>query len=163
MSEQPVVAEPNKRLVPTRESEALLLAAQPERSAKTREPRIMTRRTVATILSASLLLALQTGASSSASAATEDTRVDSFACPVTLVNGGKGGTFGNESLAVILWDKNGIIFAPDGPGFIDRDGALGMKLGWELRKRGTLFVTGRRLDGDAPPARRTSPTATMTT
>jgi hypothetical protein len=112
----------------------------------------MTRQMVALILSGSVLLALQASASHGAHA-TEDARTDPFVCPVTVVNGGKGGIYANDSLAVVLWDKKGFVFAPGGPGFIDRDGALGMKVGWELRKRGTLFVTGRRLDGQAPPAR----------
>jgi hypothetical protein len=114
----------------------------------------MARQTVAMILSGSLLAALQTSTPPSAhAAAAVDTRKDSFVCPVTVVNGGRGGIYANDSLSVVLWAESKFIFAPGGPGFTDRDGALGMKVGWELRKRGTLFVTGRRLDGEAPPAR----------
>jgi len=72
----------------------------------------------------------------------------STACAVTYP---KGGSVGNDSLAAVLPGK--FIFKPGGPGFVDADGALGIKVGWELRKKGTLFVTGRRLDGVAPPAR----------
>jgi hypothetical protein len=112
----------------------------------------MARQLVAMVLSGSLLVTLQTSAPRSAHAAPAvDARSDSFVCPVTVVNGGKGGSYANDSLAVVLPDK--FVFAPGGPGFVDRDGALGMKVGWELRKRGTLFVTGGRLDGEAPPAR----------
>jgi hypothetical protein len=45
------------------------------------------------------------------------------------------------------------VFAPGGAGFVDRDGALGIKFGWERLAKGTLYVGGRRLDGDAGPAR----------
>lgn len=74
----------------------------------------------------------------------------STACTVTNP---KGGMFGNDSLAVALPGVRTLIFKPGGPGFVDADGALGIKFGWDLRKKGTLFVTGRRLDGSAPPAR----------
>ncbi len=114
----------------------------------------MARQTVAMILIGSLLATLQTSAARSAdTAAAVDTRTDSFVCPVTVVNGGQGGVYANDSLGVVLWSESKFVFRPDGPGFIDQDGALGMKVGWELRKRGTLVVTGRRLDGLAPPAR----------
>lgn len=46
-----------------------------------------------------------------------------------------------------------VVFRPGGPGFVDRDGALGIKWGWVRHKAGQLIVGGRRLDGDAPPAR----------
>ncbi len=71
-------------------------------------------------------------------------------CAITRPN---GGMFGNESLSVVLPDTRTLIFRPGGPGFVDDDGALGMKVGWGLHERGTLFVTGRRLDGVASPAR----------
>ena len=38
-----------------------------------------------------------------------------------------------------------------GPGFITQDGGLGMKFGWTRGVRGKLDVSGRRLDGAAPP------------
>jgi hypothetical protein len=74
----------------------------------------------------------------------------SSACAVTNP---KGGTVENDSLAVALPDTDTLIFKPGGPGFVDVDGALGIKFGWDVRKKGTLVVTGRRLDGSAPPAR----------
>ena len=76
----------------------------------------------------------------------------SFVCPVTVVNGGKGGTYGNDVLEVELWPQD-FVFKPGGPGFVDSDGALGMKVGWKRKKRGHLEVGGRRLDGEAKPVR----------
>ncbi|HEU4687072.1 MAG TPA: hypothetical protein VFS23_01860 [Vicinamibacterales bacterium] len=72
------------------------------------------------------------------------------ACAVTAP---KDGMSGNDSLGVVLPSTSTFIFEPGGPGFVDVDGALGIKVGWEIRKKGTLVVTGRRLDGSAPPAR----------
>jgi hypothetical protein len=45
------------------------------------------------------------------------------------------------------------VFRPGGPGFVDRDGALGIKFGWRRPPGSALIVGGRRLDADAPPAR----------
>jgi hypothetical protein len=45
------------------------------------------------------------------------------------------------------------VFQPKGAGFIEADGALGIKHAWVRRKRGHLYVGGRRLDGPAAPAR----------
>jgi hypothetical protein len=73
----------------------------------------------------------------------------SRACAITH----PGGAFGTDSITVILPENGQLIFEQGGPGFVDADGALGMKLGWGLGKKGTLVVTGRRLDGVAPPAR----------
>jgi hypothetical protein len=72
------------------------------------------------------------------------------ACAVTYP---EGGVYGNDSLAVVLPENGTFVFRPGGPGFVDADGALGIKVGWEFRKRGTLVVKGRRLDGVAEPAR----------
>ena len=46
-----------------------------------------------------------------------------------------------------------LVFRPSGAGFVDRDGALGIKFGWNRLVPGQLQVGGRRLDGDAAPAR----------
>jgi hypothetical protein len=53
----------------------------------------------------------------------------------------------------VLWRENKFVFKPDGPGFIDRDGALGIKVGWWRDQKGFLQIRGRRLDGTAGPAR----------
>lgn len=102
----------------------------------------------------SLVAILQVGASPNVRAASEnDTQTGSFVCPVTLVNGGKGGEYRNDHLSVVLWRENKFVFAPDGPGFIDRDGGLGIKVGWWRDQKGLLQIRGRRLDGAAEPAR----------
>jgi hypothetical protein len=71
-------------------------------------------------------------------------------CPVTSRH---GGTYGNESLQVVLPGSGKLVFRPGGPGFVDRDGALGIKFAWDRLVAGTLSVGGRRLDGEARPAR----------
>ena len=71
-------------------------------------------------------------------------------CPVTYP---QGGIQGNESLQAVLPSKGTFTFVPGGGGFIDQDGALGIKLAWNRLKPGQLNVGGRRLDGQAPPAR----------
>ena len=60
-------------------------------------------------------------------------------CPFTL---SKPGIIENDSLGVNLPGK--FVFRPGGPGFVDADGALGMKVGWERKKKGHLQVSGRR-------------------
>lgn len=71
-------------------------------------------------------------------------------CAVTASRG----MYGNDALDVVLPADGKFVFRPGGPGFIDdRDGALGMKVGWGLKIPGQLELTGRRLDGQAPPAR----------
>jgi hypothetical protein len=67
-----------------------------------------------------------------------------FVCPVTTVKE-------NGSLRSMMPPR--ITFEPGGGGFVDSDGALGMKVGWERKKKGKLNVGGRRLDGEAKPAR----------
>jgi hypothetical protein len=68
-------------------------------------------------------------------------------CPVTLPD---GGYYANDALGATLYN---ILFRPGGPGFVDHDGALGIKFGFERLRPGRLFVGGRRLDGEAGPAR----------
>jgi hypothetical protein len=64
---------------------------------------------------------------------------------------GWGSSYGNASLWVGgLW-PGGVIEA--GPEYIAEDGSIGMKFGWWRRVPGSLTITGRRLDGVAPPAR----------
>ncbi len=93
------------------------------------------------------LVAATHGSHACAAEAAEST---SGVCAVTYP---KGGVYGNDSLAVVLPDNGTFVFKPGGPGFVDSDGALGIKVGWDSRKRGTLLVKGRRLDGSAGPAR----------
>src|SRR5215212_8928972 len=68
-----------------------------------------------------------------------------FRCP------SKYGVFENDSLIVTLPAK--YVFEPGGPGFVDVDGALGIKVGWERKRKGHLEIRGRRIDASAPPAR----------
>jgi hypothetical protein len=89
-------------------------------------------------------------------AATSGLRADAMdaetpASSTCAVTDPKGGVYGNDSLAAVL--PGTFVFKPGGPGFVDADGALGIKVGWEFRRRGTLLIRGRRLDGAAPPAR----------
>jgi hypothetical protein len=63
----------------------------------------------------------------------------------------KAGVFENDSLIVTLPEK--YVFGPGEPGFMDVDGALGIKVGWERKRRGHLEIRGRRTDANAPPAR----------
>lgn len=77
-----------------------------------------------------------------------------IACPVTRPNGWAppGSTFGaefhgNGSLWVGLQPAN-IVVDERQP-----DGAVWQKFGWFRRVVGTLTITGRRLDGPAPPLR----------
>jgi len=83
------------------------------------------------------------------------------ACDVTVPNGIVAGaserqaqSYGNGLLSVGpfgLWPEGTVVFKPGGAGFITRDGGLGMKFGWTRGVRGKLDVSGRRLDGVAPP------------
>lgn len=66
------------------------------------------------------------------------------------------GSYGNALLSVGpfgLWPNGTVVFKPGGAGFQTQDGALGMKFGWTRGVRGKLNVTGRRIDGEAPPLR----------
>jgi hypothetical protein len=77
------------------------------------------------------------------------------ACEVTQPNGVVAGSvgkeplsYGNALLSTSLWPNGTIEFKPGGPGFVTRDGGLGMKFFWRKAVQGTLNVTGRRM-GDA--------------
>ena len=86
-----------------------------------------------------------------------------FKCEVTKPNGIAAGyaqpapdSYGNQKVSVGpfgLWPEGTIVFKPDGPGFVTRSGALGMKFGWLRGVLGKLRIEGRRLDGEAPPLR----------
>jgi len=84
-------------------------------------------------------------------------------CNVTTPNGvmagsseQQKGSYGNALLSVGpfgLWPNGTVTFRPAGPGFLTRDGSLGMKFGWTRGVPGKLKVTGHRLDGAAAPLR----------
>ena len=106
-------------------------------------------------------------------AASEDRRVSPPApqttdkCDVTKPNGIAAGeeefsqsSYGNREVSVGpfgLWPDGTVIFKPGGPGFITRDGSLGMKFGWRRGVPGRLKITGRRLDAEAAPLRAEAP------
>jgi hypothetical protein len=76
-------------------------------------------------------------------------------CPLTLPNGNMppggatvGANHGNGKLWTAMWPHNVVIATPD---YIEADGSVGMKWGWWRGVPGKLRITGRRLDGDAPP------------
>ena len=58
--------------------------------------------------------------------------------------------YGNGALSVAPWPDGTVVFKPGGPGFVMRDGSLGMKWGWMRGVRGQLKIEGHRLDAPAP-------------
>ena len=84
-------------------------------------------------------------------------------CAVTKPNGIAAGqqqpapgSYGNREVSVGpfgLWPDGTVVFKPGGPGFVTRNGSLGMKFGWLRGVSGQLKITGRRLDAEAPPVR----------
>jgi hypothetical protein len=84
-------------------------------------------------------------------------------CVVTTPNGVVAGyehpdrrSYGNHQVSLGpfgLWPEGTVVFKPGGAGFITRDGALGMKFGWQRGVSGQLTIEGRRLDATAPPVR----------
>lgn len=82
-------------------------------------------------------------------------------CPVTRANGlGPPGEkrspkhHGNGKIWTVLWPDGLIEFGEGRPGSIGDDGVLAMKFPWWRGEgvRGRLRISGRRLDGEAPPA-----------
>lgn len=75
-------------------------------------------------------------------------------CPVTTVDE-RGEWVGTETIRTGAFPGGMITFRPGGAGFVEDDGALGIKWGWMrgVGVEGRLFIGGRRLDGDAPSAR----------
>ena len=67
-------------------------------------------------------------------------------CPITTTY-----PIGNDEL--LAFSLGRVVFKPGGSGFVDHDGALGIKWGFERLKPGRLFVGGRRLDAAADSAR----------
>ena len=81
----------------------------------------------------------------------DDAGTQSFAsspaeCPITTAD-----PIGNDEL--LAFSPGKVVFKPGGAGFVDHDGALGIKWAFERLKPGRLFVGGRRLDAAAGPAR----------
>lgn len=67
---------------------------------------------------------------------------------------GANGWNENDALRTVIPPDSKFKFIPDGPGFIDHDGAPGIKMGWWRIGRGKqLVITGRRIDALAPPLR----------
>jgi hypothetical protein len=64
---------------------------------------------------------------------------------------GSGFSYGNATLWVGGLGTGGVIEV--GPGQIEPDGSLRTKFGWWRGASGSLTITGRRLDGNAPPAK----------
>jgi hypothetical protein len=89
-------------------------------------------------------------------------------CPVTAPNGVVAGddntdrqhSYGNPRLSLGpfgLWPDGTVAFRPGGAGFINPDGSLSMKFGWQRGVPGRLTINGRRLDAPAPPLRANIP------
>ena len=79
-----------------------------------------------------------------------DTVAQPAECPITQEPKGE---VGNDALTAFPPATGKFIFQPGGAGFVDRDGALGIKFAWRRHQAGRLSVGGRRLDGEAAPAR----------
>jgi hypothetical protein len=77
--------------------------------------------------------------------ATSTTASSPAECPITT------GPVGNDELLAFSYGK--VVFRRGGSGFVDHDGALGIKWAFDRLKPGRLFVGGRRLDAGAGPAR----------
>jgi hypothetical protein len=58
---------------------------------------------------------------------------------------------GNTIFTSLPWAGGTVIFSPNGPGRIARDGHLGMKWMWYRNIPGDVVIGGRRLDAPAPP------------
>jgi hypothetical protein len=76
-------------------------------------------------------------------------------CPLTLPNGNTppgmeqaGMNHGNGRMWTAMWPHNVLIASGS---YILRNGSVGTKWGWWRSTPGRLVITGRRLDGDAPP------------
>lgn len=71
-------------------------------------------------------------------------------CPVTEPN--DDSFYTNESLKASVGDGS-FVFRSGGPGFVDHDGALGIRFAFIRFIPGRPHVGGSRLDGEAGPAR----------
>jgi hypothetical protein len=109
-----------------------------------------------------LVLVLTVSAGNPPSSARQLQEASEASCNVTIPNRIVAGSpddphkamsYGNALLSVWVWTSGTVVFKPGGPGFVTRDGALGMKFPWMRGGRGRLRVTGHRLDGEAPTLR----------
>ena len=120
----------------------------------------MRRALLLVVLLASLALAAAQAAAPAPGAA-------AGGCPVTLPNrasapttgpepSARGFNHGDDRLRAHLYWPRGVVRAgplPDGGvmATVEPNGAVSLKLGWWRGAPGRLVVTGRRLDGPAPP------------
>jgi hypothetical protein len=95
----------------------------------------------------SLLIVIALAMTSATFAHAADTRAVGSSCPVSI------GEQRNDALTAGVPGTGRFTFAPGGAGFVDRDGALGIKFAWTRLVKGALIVGGRRLDAEAPSAR----------
>ena len=110
----------------------------------------------ALLASVALLLAAAAAATTGVSATAERAP-----CPVTLPNRSvfpaSAFSHGTRRLRVGMYWRGTVAagLRPDGSvmATIDGDGSISMKVGWWRGVPGTLKITGRRLDGQAPPLR----------
>ena len=61
------------------------------------------------------------------------------------------GNFGSDGLLVTVEPE--IEFRRGGAGYVLSDGSYGWKVAWCRKVKGKLSISGRRLDGSAPPLR----------
>ena len=77
-----------------------------------------------------------------------------FAEDCAVTPRGKNGWHENDALRTVHREDSTFKFVPNGPGFVDHDGALGIKWGWWRNiPASQLEITGRRIDAAAPPLR----------
>lgn len=76
-------------------------------------------------------------------------------CPLTLPTGGTppgeqwaGTNYGKGELWTTFWPRNVVIADA---GYVQPDGSIAMKWPWFRGVKGQLVISGRRLDGNAPP------------
>lgn len=97
-----------------------------------------------------LLVALLAVMISPATPAANANAAAAFTCPRTVSN---STIYGNAYLSVIVGWLDGVLRFKEGFGTRYADGARGVKVAWDRKVHGQLSITGRRLDGPAPPLR----------
>jgi len=111
----------------------------------------MLRRRQHGLLPPVLVLAVLTGGCTATSSPTAPA-----SCTVTQPNGQRppeesagGNYYGNAALVTILYPAGVVQTSPD---LVQADGSIARKFPWWRLVEGQLGITGRRLDGAAPPA-----------